>query len=391
MLREFVVDNYKLLINVAFKPRPMNLLLGLNNAGKSTLCQSMQFLAATTQWSLNQCADGIAGGRVGITNFFFDKPSVSFSVKADVSFNGEVLAYEYQLILSAPIRPTPTPTLEVETERLSVTGSGFNNVTLLENSRNGVKLLHEDDFIRRGKVNQAETTAPRDVTMLNRLYDLQTNARADAFKRYLGSWQYYALSPDAVRGFAHKPNEITLNPDGSNLASVIYHLKTTNERDYRKLLQFVRKIEPSIDVINFQVAAENNVFMFFEDASGHVLPAWNASPGTLRFLALVYVLLVQPSLKVDPLLIIEEPENGVYVGFFKDVISLATQGPGKPQIIFTTHSPYFIDLFDTRLDSLFVVRRDKQNATLTQPDVETVKARLAKFPLGEQHYREMLG
>ncbi|MFI5378564.1 MAG: AAA family ATPase [Tepidisphaerales bacterium] len=391
MLREFTVDNYKSLINVTFKPHAMNLLLGLNNAGKTTLCQALKFASMTTQWSLDQCADFVAGGRVGITNFFFAKPTVGFTIKADVPFEGQPLTFEYQLTISAPTSPTPNPTLEVESEKLSVTGGKFNGVTLLENTRHGVRLLHEGDFVNRNQATLVQTTAPRDVTMLNRLYELDTNARANTFKKYLASWQYYALSPDAVRGSLHRPNETSLNSDGGNLASVIYRLKTIDERSYRKLLEYVRKIEPAIDVINFHVASENNVFMFFEDSHGHRLPASNASAGTLRYLALVYVLLVQPSLKLDPLIIIEEPENGVYVGNFKDALALVDQGTGKPQIIFTTHSPYFIDLFDTRLDSLFFIRRTKENSILTQPDVEKVRARLADFPLGEQHYREMLG
>ncbi len=391
MLREFTVDNYKSLINVTFKPQAMNLLLGLNNAGKTTLCQALKFASMTTQWSLDQCADHVAGGRVGITNYFFAKPTVGFTIKADVPFEGQSLAFEYQLTLSAPISPTPNATLEVETERLSVTGETFNGVTLLENTRGGVSLLHEGDFVHRNQSTQMQTTVPRDATMLNRLYELDTNPRTNAFKKYLASWQYYSLSSDAVRGSLHRPNEASLNPDGSNLASVIYRLKTIDERSYRKLLEHVRRIEPAIDVINFHVASENNVFMFFEDAQGHRLPAANASAGTLRFLALVYVLLVQPSLKLDPLIIIEEPENGVYVGYFKDVLALAGQGSGRPQIIFTTHSPYFIDLFDTRLDSLFFIRRSRENSVLTQPDATKVRARLADFPLGEQHFREMLG
>ena len=391
MLREFTVDNYKSLINVTFKPHAMNLLLGLNNAGKTTLCQALKFASATTQWSLDQCGDYVSGGRVGITNFFFSKPTVDFTIKADIPFQGQTLVFDYRLSISAPSKPTPNPILEVESEKLSVTGGKFVDVTLLENTRRGVKLLHEGDFVNFNKLNQVQTTAPRDVTMLNRLYDLENNARANAFKKYLSSWQYYSLSADAVRGSTHKPNEATLNSDGSNLASVIDGLKTVDERSYRRLLEYVRIIEPSIDVINFQVAAENSVFMFFEDAAGHSLPSSSASAGTLRYLALVYVLLVQPSLKLDPLIIIEEPENGIYVGYFKDVVALAGQGLGKPQIIFTTHSPYFIDFFDQRLDSLFFIRRTKENSTLSQPDAAKVKARLAEFPLGEQHYREMLG
>lgn len=390
MLREFTVDNYKSLINVSFKPHALNLILGLNNAGKTTLCQALKFASATALAPLDQCADLVAGGRVGINNFFFTKSTVDFWIKADVPFEGHSLAFEYHLAISAPTVPTPNATLEVESETLSVSGEDFENVTLLENTRAGVKLLHEVDYFNRKTENKVETAAPRDKTMLNRLYDLETNARANTFKKYLAGWQYYSLAPEAMRGSQHKPNDTTLNTDGSNLASAIYRLKTADGRSYRKLLEHLRKIEPAIDEINFYVAAENSVFMFFEDSAGHQFSALNASNGTLRYLALIYVLLVQPSLKIDPLIIIEEPENGMYVWCLKDLIGMAAERTGKTQLIFTTHSPYFIDLFDENLDSIFVIRRNKENSTITQPDSEKAKKRLADFSLGEQHYRKML-
>jgi AAA15 family ATPase/GTPase len=71
MLKSFYVDNYKSLINVSFSPRQISLLLGLNNVGKTNLCQSMRFLATTALIPLDDCADSIAGGRIGITNRHF--------------------------------------------------------------------------------------------------------------------------------------------------------------------------------------------------------------------------------------------------------------------------------------------------------------------------------
>ena len=77
MLQEFRVDNYKSLINVTFKPHDLNLLIGLNNSGKTNLCQALQFVANSTLFSLDQCADRIALLRKGITNYFFNKSFIT--------------------------------------------------------------------------------------------------------------------------------------------------------------------------------------------------------------------------------------------------------------------------------------------------------------------------
>jgi predicted ATPase len=391
MLNQLFVDNYKSLINVTFAPRDENLLLGVNNAGKTNLCQSMKFLSQTTWENLDECADRIAGGRVGITNRYLKKESVEFRVSATLPFNSSQLAFEYNLIINAPGADNPTPTLTVEKETLTVNGPGFTDTCLLENTATGVKLLNELHHAAGRLNNYVMTTAPRDATMLYRLYDLATNPRMNCFKRYLSQLTYYALSPAAMRGSMLRPQDTFLMVDGANLASVIYHLKTTDERRYRELVRHLQQIDPNVAFINFQVPSEANVFMFFQDSEGASLPARNASSGTLRYLGLLYVLTVQSSYAPGSVIIIEEPEDGIYVGFLRELVQAAAANSGRSQVIFTTHSPYFIDLFDDRLDSLFTVTRiDGKHSTIRQPDPAKIKARLEQFPLGEQHFREML-
>ena len=179
-------------------------------------------------------------------------------------------------------------------------------------------------------------------------------------------------------------------PDGRNLASVLFGLKSANERQYRRLMEVLRHVEPASDIINFRGGAENNVFMLFEDRDGHALPARNASSGTLRFLALAYVLLAQPRAVPSPLCLIEEPENGLHVGVLKTLFEMADPPPAGPQLVFTSHAPCFIDLFDDHLDGIFLFDRDKGHTSITRPNPARVKARLEDFPLGEQHFRDML-
>jgi predicted ATPase len=168
-------------------------------------------------------------------------------------------------------------------------------------------------------------------------------------------------------------------------------LKKADERNYRRLLDQLRLIEKNVEYINFVGGdAEPKIFANFEYKSGMRLPIWSASSGTLRFLALAYVLLTQSALGMRPVIIIEEPENGLYVGYLKDLMKMLTDATTPPQVIFTSHSPYFIDLFDNRLESVMVTKSDEHRSSLVPIDVTMVKERLSEYPLGELHYREML-
>lgn len=389
MLREFRVDNFKSLINIVFQPQEINLLLGRNNSGKTNLCQALQFVGVSSLFPLNVCAERVAGGLFGMTNFAFDKSTIDFYVQAQVPCERENLVFEYELTILPPQNPVGEALVRVEVERLTVTGGKFDKTILLENISGRSRILDEKKFMA-GTESYFETTVPRETTLVQRLYDFENHARAHCFKRYLNNWIYYDLSPTAMRGADFKPNEFFLNRDGSNLASVLYRLKTSDERNYRKLLKVVREIEPKLDLINFHVVSESGVFMFFEDSDGHSLNVGNASSGTLRFLALAYIFLIQPTPDSRPLLMIEEPENGIYVDVLKTLLEMSSQSPGRPQLVFTSHAPYFIDLFDEYLDGIFVLHRGEQHTSITQPNVDDVKARLEHFPLGDQHFRELL-
>ncbi|HBO46423.1 MAG TPA: hypothetical protein DD670_21340, partial [Planctomycetaceae bacterium] len=181
MLDEFYVDNYKSLVNVTFCPKQQNLLLGTNNAGKTNLCQAMKFLSATASWSLDDCADRVAGLRFAIANHHFDKPTVDFRVRATIPFAGEELTFRYSLTIGIKKNNLMAPSLEVDEESLRVSGGGFPDAMLLANTAESVRLLHEVDYLA-GRSNFVTTTAPRNATMLSRLYDLQTNERANLFK-----------------------------------------------------------------------------------------------------------------------------------------------------------------------------------------------------------------
>ena len=405
MLREFRVDNFKSLINVVFEPRSANLLIGRNNSGKTNLCQALRFVSGSAVVKLDEAADMAVGRRLGMTSFALDKSTIDFTIRAELPRGGERLTFEYELTVSPPRPGSGETAVRLEREVLRVDGGAFDDAVLLENVAGQGRLLHEKnsgngvpsgadgatraDVVLRDAPRYVETAAPTDATMLQRLFDVEANPTANHFKRYLTGWTYYDLAPVAMRTSLHKPGNFVLRTDGDNLASVLFGLKSANERQYRRLMDIVRHVDPGFDIINF-VGGGDNVFMFFEDRDGHALLAANASSGTLRFLALAYVLLAQPRDIPSPLFLIEEPENGLHVGVLKTLFEMADPPPAGPQLVFTSHAPYFIDLFDDRLDGVFLFDRDKGHTSITRPDAARVKARLKEFPLGEQHFRDML-
>lgn len=391
MLEKLRVENFLSWVDLDFSPQSTNLIVGANNTGKSNLCKVLQFLSCTSGMELDKCADSIMMPRTGLSNFAYSKPRIEFELTATVPFEQDSPKYKYHLSIDIKSMSPNGPALTVESETLEIDCGKFGATTLMTNERGKVALLHERDF-EEGRSNYVQTTAPVDSTMLRRLFDLDTNRRANHFKRYLGSWQFYSLSDESLRRSDYQANSFVLWSNGGNLASAISQSKNSDEKSYRSLLDCLRRVEPELEFINFRGGGvEPHIFMYFVDRSGHEVSAWSASSGTLRYLALSYILIAQPFLKQLPLIVIEEPENGLYVRLLREVLRMSHALEPRPQLIFTSHSPYFIDLFDANLQSVFVATKDEYRSTLNPIDVSRAMRYLAdKFSLGELHAREML-
>jgi predicted ATPase len=132
--------------------------------------------------------------------------------------------------------------------------------------------------------------------------------------------------------------------------------------------------------------------IFFETVHGGAIRAQQASDGAILFLGLLALI---HSPEPPKLLLIEEPEKGVYPKRLEEVIGLirrfqaAPSGRPAPQIIMTTHSPYLLSSFHPDEVTL-MVRRDGTGSVEARPlrEAPNIEERLGRgeFYLGELWY-----
>jgi len=413
MLKQFRVDNFKSLMNIEFRPVGMNLLVGTNNSGKTNLCHALRFLGLTSRLPLDEAATICTPEPWNFLNVYSPSDVAEMEVQASVRAEEEELSFSYLLRIIGQRQALAGKTISrgfrVEYESLRVTGGGFDNTTLLENKAGDVRLLHEKRYLygpRQVGVSTAdesepipryslvETQSPTDTTMLFRLYDLDTNRRANLFKRYLGSWSYYSFDASRLRSNAATLMDRTLKWDGSNLCSVLYTLHNLNPRQEKKLVEAVKLIEPRLDVISYQTPDPEHVYMFFEDSERHMFGVQSVSEGTLRYMAICFLIMANREeareREPSPLIIIEEPETGIFVSQLKGVFERLEPSGAGGQFVFTSHNPYFIDLFDSALDGLHILKRAGDRSVLIKPDRSKIMERLGKFSLGDMLFRGLL-
>lgn len=400
MLKRIRLHNFRTYLNAEFLFEPRHLVIGKNNSGKSNLCRGLRFFGGTASGDLAQAAGLLIPGGVGeICNWKLPTSPIECMLECELPYDGEHLTFEYGLTLeigAAPMGGVPgTLGLRATMERLVVRGKQFQDLTLIANDGREARLVDER-HLKSGQAN-AHTTipAPNDATALSRLQESEANPRAILFRRYLACWNYFALSPEHMRfGWRDANPGRFLSPRGDNLAVSIFHLKNQDERRYRRLLHRVAAVEPGLEAVNFFVAPDQGIVPFVSLRHRERASWVGMSDGTLRALGLSCIIEEADLISSQPgwpppLIIVEEPENGIYGGLLRKLLEDFDNFAPSAQFIYTSHSPFFIDLFDAFPRSVTLLKREGDRTVIEYPPPVTKMLPPAdRTTLAERYFAE---
>ena len=397
MLKRFRVNNFRSLLNVEFRPVGVNVLIGPNNAGKTNLCSALRFLGLTASQSLEDAIRASVGETWNIRNVYVPQGPIEIEIACSLPYGDVPMDVDYSLSFSVRAEPTASGQMfHVSKEILKATGGNFAQTELIRNVSGKVSLLDEVWTRKPGSpgFHYDEFEVPTQTTMLHRLYDRAANRCASLFRKYIQNWAYYNLSPSALRSPDVAQEAAGLRSDGGNMTRTFFLLH--NEQPYveGKLIEIIRALEPRLNLFTYSSPDPEHVHLYMEDRERNRFSTQSISDGTLRFMAMTYLLLSGEDSKTDSLphlTIIEEPENGLYVGHLKPLFERLSARGHPHQFIFTTHSPYLVDLFDSCLEGVHVVKPGVPSSEIKKPDIEKTRKLLEEMPLGEMHFREMLG
>ena len=194
-----------------------------------------------------------------------------------------------------------------------------------------------------------------------------------------------------------------LEPDGSGLATFLDDILGNDAERFlalrREFCEFFPQFRSiKIESVPTQFPNSQGVVpgkaILFELANGRTIRAQQASDGAILFLGLLALI---HSPEPPKLLLIEEPEKGVYPKRLEEVIGLIRRlqedppsGRPAPQIIMTTHSPYLLSSFRPEEVTLMVRRDGGRGPVEARPlrDAPHIEERLGRgeFYLGELWY-----
>jgi predicted ATPase len=224
----------------------------------------------------------------------------------------------------------------------------------------------------------------------------EMKARADAAIHRVRT---FSLDPAAIAEPVQLVPSAEIGEDGSNLAVVLTQMQDHFPERFEGLNNDLRRWIPEFDRVLFHTPSPGNrAFSLRTERGGHQINAADLSSGTL----LALCLLTLAHLPEPPSVIcLEEPDHGIHPRLLRQVhdAMVRLSDPAscgdqrKPvQVIATTHSPYFLDLFRDHPEDVFLAEKTADGASFHKlTDMPHYQEIMADAPLGDAWYTGILG
>ena len=165
--------------------------------------------------------------------------------------------------------------------------------------------------------------------------------------------------------------------DGSNLALIINRLRN-NPTARRRLEELLRRFYEAADGVDVEIVGGTAQIGLFERS--WKVPATRLSDGTMRWLALLAILLDPEPPKV---VCLDEPDLGLHPDIIPALADLLEDASQRMQVIVTTHSDELVDSLTDRPDSIVVCEKHEGTTTLQRLQPTELATWLKGYSLGE--------
>jgi len=209
----------------------------------------------------------------------------------------------------------------------------------------------------------------------------------------------YTFDAAAITAPVHLEHKIELREDGGHLAGVLDRLRDEEPERFEALNEELGRWLPEFDHILFDTPdSGRRAFLLRTRKGHHKIPANDLSHGIL-FALTVLTLTYLPA--PPPIICLEEPDRGIHPRLLRRIQDALyrlsypenfgeTRQP--VQILATTHSPYFLDLFKDHPEEIVIAHKVGQEARFERlSDQPAIAEILGDAPLGEIWYSGILG
>lgn len=359
VIKRIKIEGFKSINELDLELKPLNIIIGSNGVGKTNFIKAFKFLNQIVNKNLQDYVFS-EGGADGFLHF---GSKVTNEIKIFIDF--DVNSYEINIV------PITADSLAISKEL-----GGFVADKIGYNGGNQ-KVYITDKYSNESNLPSSDKwSIPGHITKFLKGYKI---------------YHFHDTSKNAKVKKTNRLNDnISLNTDASNLASMLYEFKSFHEYNYNKIVETVRLIAPYF-----------KDFVLVPDENKGLLPRWqhkehetvftfdDLSDGTLRFICLA-TLLLQPLKYLPDTILIDEPELGLHphaisvlAGIMK---SVSKQGK---QIIASSQSVTLINEFNA--EDILVSDLKNNETNIRRLTHEEVKDWLEDYKIGTIWEKNIIG
>lgn len=208
----------------------------------------------------------------------------------------------------------------------------------------------------------------------------------------------YVLDHRAMGVPAKRSDSVELLPDGANLAAVLATMRDRMPDAFQGLMAEMQRIMPEFRSLELVEHADDRIGLGLRLAEEGLIAAAELSQGALYLLGVL-------ALAFDPapprVLCIEEADRGIHPRVLREIRDALYRlsyprsfGLARPpvQVVTTTHSPYFIDLFREHPEEIVISQRHGTAAVFERlADRADLPELLREGSLGDMWFSGILG
>lgn len=378
-LRRLHVEMFRSLRDVTLDLEPLTVLVGPNQAGKSTVLDVLDLLG---RGAAKQLYDAIVRRRGGFARIVWRgeewRSAASRSIQIDADFRDDTGAMlRYEVIIG----PVGADDYAVEHERIFRKDADRWQLRLrVDHGRAEVQ----------GRVVQA---SDRRELFLAQTHGLIEIPELDVIRAALASMAVYPhftttaawAEPEAagMRAPARPEPGARLLPTGANLLAALHSLREESPDDWELFLQITRRVFPTLEDIRLPSAVRGYVQLAWHDRRfAQPFDASELSDGTLAFLASLCALM-QPG---TSLVAIDEPERHLHPEALYRLLGAARLQSHERPVVLATQSDRLLGFLDDIPGSVVVTRAGARGTELVRPEQDDLSAWLEEFSLADMRH-----
>lgn len=384
---ELEVEGFRSLKQQIWRPGDLNVLIGPNASGKSNLLRVLETLSMAARGNLGRYVQEEGG----MGPLLWDGQCERIRIRAKMTPLPPYVdvakdALTYAITLG---RLGTSSAYRIDSEVL-----GNYHAVEKGDMQEPFKLVERDPrhaviyAIDKQRFEASPETMREDEALLSvAAGPFPANRFAAEFQKELADWkihQGFQTHRDApIRTPQVTRADTQVNSDGQNLTAVLHTLYTNNREFEEQLNDAMRTaFGDDFERLVFPPAADQRIQMRIRWRSlKREQSAADLSDGTLRFLFLLAIL-ANP--KLPAVVAIDEPETGLHPSMFPIVADFARDAASRSQVIFTTHSPEFLDAFGMEnIPTTTVVERRDGETILRVVSNDDLAYWLKRYTLGE--------